>query len=51
MLDACVGRNYGTVLPCDDAAFRVVVIPVAPTNKYASFKIFVGNARNTKGWF
>jgi hypothetical protein len=51
MLDAYVGRNYGTVLPCDDAAFRVAVIPVAPTNDYASFKIFVGNARSTKGLF
>ena len=51
MLDACVGHNYGTVLPSDDAAFRVAVIPVSPTNDYVSYKIFVSNARNTKGWY
>jgi hypothetical protein len=51
MLDACVGHSYGTVLPCDDRAFRVAIIPIAPTNDYASFKIFAGNARNVKGLF
>ena len=51
MLDACVGQSYGTVLPCDDRAFRVAIIPIAPTNSYTSFKIFVGNAKSAKGWF
>jgi hypothetical protein len=51
MLDASVGHSYGTVLPCDDRAFRVAIIPIAPTNDYASFKIFVRNAINTKGLF
>ena len=51
MLDACVGRNYGTILSSDDEAFRVAIIPIAPTNNYASFKIFVGNARSAKGGF
>jgi len=51
MIDASVGRNYGTVLSCDDEAFRVAITPIAPTNDYASFRIFVGNARNTKGWY
>lgn len=51
MLDACVGQSYGTVLPSDESAFRVAIIPIAPTNEYASFKIFINNARNTKSWF
>jgi hypothetical protein len=51
MLDADAGHSYMTVLPYDDAAFRVAIIPVAPTNEYASFKICVSNARNAKGWY
>ncbi len=51
MLDADVGHGYMTILPHDDTAFRVGIIPNATTNEYASFKIFVGNARNAKGWF
>jgi predicted nucleic acid-binding Zn ribbon protein len=51
MLDADVGHSYMTVLPCGDAAFRVAIAPIAPTNQYASFKIRVGNARNGKGLF
>ena len=51
MLDACIGRSYSTVLACDDSAFRVAIIPIAPTNDYATFKVFVGSARNLKGWF
>lgn len=51
MLDADTGHGYFTILPDDDAAFRVGIIPAAPTNDYVSFKISVGNARNQKGIF
>src|ERR1035438_7826825 len=51
MLDAFAGHSYMTILPYDETAFRVAVIPTAPTNEYSSFKIYVGNARNAKGWF
>ncbi len=51
LMDAGTGHGYATILPFDDDAFRVAIIPTAPTNKYASFKISVGNARNAKGWF
>ena len=51
MIDAGTGRGYFTVPPAEDAAFRVGINPTAPTNEYASFKIFVSNARNAKGWF
>lgn len=50
MLDADTGRGNVTILPYDDAAFRIGIVPTAPTNGYESFKIFVGNARNAKGW-
>ena len=51
MLDAGTGHNYATILPFDEAAFRVSIVPTAPTNDYASFKISVGNATSAKGWF
>jgi hypothetical protein len=51
MQDADTGRSYVTVAPDDDMAFRVAIIPTAPTNDYASFKIAVGNARNANGMF
>jgi hypothetical protein len=51
MVDADTGHGYVTISSYDDAAFRVAIIPIAPTNDYASFKISLGNARNTKGWF
>ena len=51
LLDASPGRGYLTLLPGDDGAFRVAIVPLAPTNQYASFSIRVANARNTKGWF
>jgi hypothetical protein len=51
MLDAGTGQGYATILPHDDTAFRVSIIPTAPTNGYASFNISVGNARNAKGLF
>jgi hypothetical protein len=51
MVDADTGHSYVTIGSYDDAAFRVAVIPIAPTNEYVSFKIFVGDARNAKGSF
>jgi len=51
MLDADTGQSYLTVPPYDDSAFRVAIIPSAPTNEYTSFKISVGSARNAAGWF
>ncbi len=51
MVDAATGSGHLDVCPYDESAFRVAIFPTAPTNNYASFKISVGNARNTKGWF
>lgn len=51
MVDAGTGYVHFTIRPNDDTAFRVSLVPVAPTNSYDSFKISVGNARNAKGWF
>lgn len=51
MVDAGTGHGFTTILPCDDVAFRVSIVPTAPTNDYSSFKISVGNARNAKSWF
>jgi hypothetical protein len=49
MLDADTGHSYVAILPHDDTAFRVSLIPTAPTNGYVSFRISVGNARNANG--
>ena len=51
MIDADTGHAYVDVLPHDESAFRVSIVPTAPTNNYAAFKVFVGNARNSKGLF
>lgn len=51
MLDADARQGYVTILPHDDTAFRVAIIPTAPTNAYSSFKIFVGSASNASSWF
>jgi hypothetical protein len=48
MVDAATAGSHQTVLPADNAAFRVVVSPSRPTNDYTSFKIVVSNARNAK---
>jgi hypothetical protein len=40
-----------TIQPHDDTAFRAVVTPSRATNDYASFRITVSTARNTKGLF
>jgi hypothetical protein len=50
MIDAQNSFSYFTLQANDNSAFRVSVAPTAPTNQYASFKIFVSTARNTKGW-
>jgi hypothetical protein len=51
MIDADTGRGHIDVGPHCESAFRVAIAPAAPTNNYASFKIFVGNARSANGLF
>ena len=51
MLDADTGHSYGAMQPHDETAFRVSLIPTAPTNGYVSFRISVSNARNANGGF
>lgn len=51
MLDAGTGHSFFTVLPHDDVAFRVSIMPTAPTNEYYSFTISVGNAWNARSLF
>jgi len=52
LIDAVEG--YGgsfTVLPDNDAAFRVSTRPLLSSNNYSSFKISVSNARTARGPF
>jgi hypothetical protein len=51
MIDAANAYAHATVQPNDDSAFRASVIPTRPTNDYASFKLSVSTARNTKSLF
>ena len=51
MIDAATGFGHVTVEPHDDTAFRVSITPTALTNGYASFKVSIGHARNSRGWF
>ena len=51
MVDADTGSGRADICPHDESAFRVSIIPTAPTNRYTSFKISVGNAINGKSWF
>jgi hypothetical protein len=51
MVDAGTGFGRFTVCSHDESAFRVSIMPTAPTNRYASFKVSVGNARNARGPF
>ncbi len=51
MIDADTRLGYFTILSHDDTAFRVAIVPTAPTNEYMSFKTLVGDARNMKSWF
>jgi hypothetical protein len=51
MIDAFTGRGHISAYPRGESAFRVMIVPTAPTNDYASVKVFVGDARNAKGLF
>ena len=51
MIDADTGHGHIVVCPYGESAFRVAIVPTAPTNDYASFKISVGNARTANSLF
>jgi hypothetical protein len=51
LVDAAHPNVRLTIQPHDDSAFRTVVTPSRPTNDYASFRLSVTTARNTKGFF
>lgn len=51
MIDADTGHGHIDVCPYGESAFRVAIVPTAPTNDYASFTISVGNARSARGLF
>ena len=51
LLDAAHPHVALTIRPHDDTAFRVVVTPGHATNDYASFRLSVSTARNTKSLF
>ena len=51
MIDAGTGFAQLTINPTDDAAFRVSISPIAPTNTYAYHTISVKFARNPQSWF
>jgi hypothetical protein len=51
MIDVANGRASFTILPGNESAFRVSVMPLVSSNEYNSFKISVSNARSTKGAF
>lgn len=50
MVDAVSGYSSLTVLPGADSAFRVSVNPALSSNSYSSFRIFVSNAKNIRGY-
>ncbi len=51
LVDAAHPHVALTIQPHDDTAFRTVVTPSHATNDYASFRLSVSTARNTKGFF
>jgi hypothetical protein len=51
LVDAAHPHVALTIQPHDDTAFRAVVTPSHATNDYASFRLLVSTARNTKGLF
>ena len=51
LVDAAHPHVSLTIQPRDDTAFRAVVIPSRATNDYASFRVSVSTARNTKSLF
>jgi hypothetical protein len=48
MIDAATAVAHIAAGPHGESAFRVSIVPTMPTNDYASFKISVANARNSK---
>jgi predicted nucleic acid-binding Zn ribbon protein len=51
LVDAAHPHAGLTIQPHDDTAFRAVVTPSHASNDYASFRISVSTARNTKSLF
>jgi hypothetical protein len=51
LVDAANPRTFATIQPFDDRAFRAVVQPGRDFRDYASNKLSVSTARNTKGNF
>lgn len=51
LTDAYPARSHMTVLANDDAAFRISVSPFKERQEYATFKVFLTDARNKKGIF
>jgi hypothetical protein len=51
LVDAAHPHAGLTIQPRDDTAFRAVVTPSRATNDYASFRLSVSTARNTKSLF
>lgn len=51
MVDAAHPHAGLTIQPHDDTAFRAVVTPSRASNDYASFRLSVSTARNTKSLF
>jgi uncharacterized Zn-finger protein len=51
LVDAAHPHVFLTIQPHDDTAFRTVITPSRSTNDYASFRLLVTTARNTKGFY
>jgi hypothetical protein len=51
LVDAAHPHVALTIQPHDDTAFRATVAPSHASNDYASFRLSVSTARNTKGLF
>lgn len=51
LTDASTAHSYMTVQAKDDSAFRITALPVKEAPEYATFKLFIANARNTKSLF
>ena len=51
MVDAAHPVSYFTIQPNSDTAFRAVATPVRATNYYATYRLSVSTARNSKSLF
>jgi len=51
LVDAYTAQSYLTVLGGDDAAFRLTIPATKAAQDYGCLKLFISNARNTKGIF